>query len=469
MTDSITAAVRAIFATKEVATLCRALASAPGKRETLRLVGGAVRDLHLGREPKDLDFATTLTPSEIAVACERCNIRIGGVANGRAVAHGTTIAQVGDRIFEITTLRLDAATDGRHAEVRFTRAWEEDSARRDFTINALYAGQDGTIYDYHGGLADLEARRLRFIGRAADRVAEDALRVLRFFRFHAELDWPHRYADAGSTLACAAAAEAGDLAQVSGERMWAEFSRILAVPSGKVCRKVLERMEVANVLGAVLGKELDLRIGWADTLKAYDGLHSSLTGALKAALTAEGLDTSPKQMALARLALLLSGEPGVPYGSQARFGLSRMERATMSFGLPLGSVPQWGMLCQSYYNYGTASGDTYAVTATIARRRALMAARMQCALGKSDFRPISYREFVRAALSWVHRPFHLTAEDLRGLGVADGEEMGEILRIVRDWWATRDRKPNHAACLMQAKSELSMRRRESYWNTQRED
>lgn len=474
------AAVRAIFATDEVATLCRALGSVPGEGETLRLVGGAVRDLYLGRTPKDLDFATTLTPTEVVAACQSFGIGIGGVANGRAAAHGTTVAQVGARIFEITTLRLDAVTDGRHAQVRFTRDWEDDSARRDFTINALYAGANGTIYDYHDGLADLEAHKLRFIGRAADRVAEDALRVLRFYRLHAELRWSDRDHDTKALTACFRDASER-LGQVSGERLWAEFSRILAVPSGIVCHKVLSRMQAVSALSAVLGRDLDtIRSGWGIALKAYDNVHSGLTPELKSALTAEGLDITPKQVALARLAILMNGTPGNDGLAQKRFGLSNAERDELTVGFLIASVGQWGIKCQSYYEHGLQGRDdtyaTYVADSAAARNRALRKARMQCAITTPAYfrpdvvgTPVFYREFVRAALCWTYRPFHLTAEDLRGLGVADGKEMGEILQEVRDWWARNDRKPTHANCLVRAKSQVSLRRREAYWNTENGD
>jgi poly(A) polymerase len=146
-----------------------------------RLVGGCVRDAVAGVPVADIDLATPQPPDQVLAALHAAGLR--GVPTG--IAHGTVTAVSAGRGFEVTTLRRDLRTDGRHAEVAFSDDWQEDAARRDFTFNALSMTRDGQVYDPFGGIADLRAGRVRFVGDPATRLAEDRLRVLRFFRFYA--------------------------------------------------------------------------------------------------------------------------------------------------------------------------------------------------------------------------------------------------------------------------------------------
>jgi tRNA nucleotidyltransferase/poly(A) polymerase len=146
-----------------------------------RVVGGAVRDALLGLPPHEIDLATTALPDAVLAAARDAGLK--GVPTG--IEHGTVTIVVAGTPFEVTTLREDVETDGRFAKVRFGGDFEQDAKRRDFTINALSLSFDGEIHDYTGGLADIEARRIRFIGDAATRIREDYLRILRFFRFNA--------------------------------------------------------------------------------------------------------------------------------------------------------------------------------------------------------------------------------------------------------------------------------------------
>ena len=184
-----------------------------------RFVGGVVRNTLLGLAVKDIDIATPLPPDEVMRRLKRANIR--AVPTG--IDHGTITAIVDGRPFEVTTLRRDVSTDGRHAAVTYTTDWREDAARRDFTINALYASADGEIFDYHGGLADLAQGRVRFIGDARARIREDYLRILRLFRFHA---W-YGKGDIDPDALNAVAHEKAGLAKLSGERIQQEFLRLL--------------------------------------------------------------------------------------------------------------------------------------------------------------------------------------------------------------------------------------------------
>jgi len=193
-----------------------------GTGET-RLVGGAVRDTLLGEPAADIDLATLLLPDEVIARLKAAGLR--AVPTG--LAHGTVTAVLASGPVEVTTLRHDLRTDGRHAVVGFTGEWQEDAARRDFTINALYADPlTGEVFDWFGGLDDLAARRVRFIGDPLSRIAEDHLRILRFFRFHA------RFGDAIDPQGLAACvSRANDLMALSRERIAAELLKLLVAAS----------------------------------------------------------------------------------------------------------------------------------------------------------------------------------------------------------------------------------------------
>lgn len=188
-----------------------------------RIVGGAVRDSLLGLAVSDVDLATPLLPDQVTKQLERAGIK--AVPTG--IQHGTITAVAKGQSVEITTLRRDVSTDGRRATVAFSTDWEEDAARRDFTINALYADpESGEIFDYFDGLADLEARKVRFIGDASARIAEDHLRILRFFRFHARFG----SGEPDATALAACAASANSLMALSRERIADEVMKLLALP-----------------------------------------------------------------------------------------------------------------------------------------------------------------------------------------------------------------------------------------------
>jgi tRNA nucleotidyltransferase/poly(A) polymerase len=191
--------------------------------EQAQVVGGAVRNALIGEPVGDIDLATTALPQEVIRRAEAAGFK--AVPTG--VEHGTVTIVVDGRPFEVTTLREDVETFGRHARVSFGRDWRRDAERRDFTMNALYAARDGTIHDHVGGLADLAARRVRFIGDPARRIAEDYLRILRFFRFHAAYGTGGP-PDADGLAACIAAREG--LATLSRERVRMETLKLLVAP-----------------------------------------------------------------------------------------------------------------------------------------------------------------------------------------------------------------------------------------------
>ena len=202
------------------ATETRKLMAALGEG---RFVGGAVRNALSGRGVGDIDIAVPMPPDETLKRLEIAAIK--AVPTG--LEHGTITAIVNGKPFEVTSLRRDVVTDGRHAVVAYTDDWEEDSTRRDFTMNALYADGDGEIFDYHGGVEDLIAGRVRFVGAAVPRIREDYLRILRLFRFHA---WYGKGDMDGEALHAAAQEKAG-LAQLSGERIAKELLKLLECPN----------------------------------------------------------------------------------------------------------------------------------------------------------------------------------------------------------------------------------------------
>ncbi|WP_051948812.1 CCA tRNA nucleotidyltransferase [Methylosinus sp. PW1] len=214
-----------------------------------RIVGGAVRDSLLGCPPHEIDLATTAQPEAVTKAAEAAGLK--SVPTG--IDHGTVTVVVEGTPFEVTTLREDVETFGRHAKVRFGDDFEKDALRRDFTINALSLSPDGRLHDYTGGRADIEARRVRFIGDPATRIAEDHLRVLRFFRFHAAFgEGP--LDPAGLHAAIIARAS---LAKLSGERIRAETLKLLAA---RRAVEVAREISQAGVLEVVVGASFPARL-----------------------------------------------------------------------------------------------------------------------------------------------------------------------------------------------------------------
>lgn len=192
------------------------------EQHELRIAGGAVRDLLSGRKPQDVDFATTATPEQMKTLFQAAGVRL---INNKGEKHGTITARLHEENFEITTLRIDVVTDGRHAEVEFTTDWQKDAERRDLTINSMFLGVDGTLFDYFNGYEDLKNKKVRFVGQAKQRIEEDYLRILRYFRFYGRIvDKP---GDHDPETLAAIAENAKGLAGISGERIWVELKKIL--------------------------------------------------------------------------------------------------------------------------------------------------------------------------------------------------------------------------------------------------
>ena len=228
---------------------------------SVRFVGGCVRDSLFGHAPKDFDLATTLKPDDVIHALESGGLR----AAPTGIDHGTVIAISDHQGVEITTLRADVSTDGRRAVVAFTNDWAVDAKRRDFRLNALYLTPDGRLFDPVGGLADIKTHTVQFIGDAETRIREDYLRILRFFRFSAR--FAGEFSEAG-LLACAGLAEG--IGTLSAERVGAEFMSILQLPRAAFALRAMER---TGVLNAVWATPAD--IDAVEKLKTYAGTASA--------------------------------------------------------------------------------------------------------------------------------------------------------------------------------------------------
>ena len=369
----------------------------PGLRAVLaalpeaRLVGGAVRDALAERPVADIDLATPRLPDGIVKALTQAGIR--AVPTG--IAHGTITAVSGGRGFEVTTLRRDVETDGRHASVAFTDDWRVDAARRDFTINAMSMTADGAVFDYFSGIADLRAGMVRFVGDPATRIAEDYLRILRFFRFFA------RYGTGTPDTAALAAIRAGlgGLAILSVERVWSELQRILAAPdpSGAIAR-----MAELGVLAAVLPEGVDPQI--------------------LSRLVAAGAPADP----ILRLSAMLTGDA---VAVAARLKLSTTERERLA-ALRAGPLP-----------HPDADEDEL--------RRLLANDPPDILIGRVWLAGEATQDWtqLRNRLAAIPRPvFPLEGRDALAIGIAPGPEMGVMLRTVRDWWLAGGCRAAAAAC-----------------------
>jgi poly(A) polymerase len=362
------------------------LAALPGAR----LVGGCVRDAIAGRPVADVDLATPNPPDVVTGELQAAGLR--AVPTG--LDHGTVTAVSGGRGFEVTTLRRDKATDGRHAQVAWTTDWQEDAARRDFTMNAMSMLPDGAVFDYFDGVADLRAGRVRFVGDPAARIAEDYLRILRFFRFHA------RYGHGDPEPAALDALRNGvpGLTRLSPERVWSELKRILATADP---RGAVRLMADLGILGAVLPGPLDL--ARLDRLVQAGGPADPLLR-LAALMPGAGLDLAARlRMSVAERDRLvaLAGPPPAP--GMDDDALRRM----------LADAPPGALLDRAWL-----AGDAGA--------------------GWSA---------VRARLATLPRPvFPLEGRDALALGVPPGPAVGELLRDVRAWWMDGGCLANAAAC-----------------------
>ncbi|MBU6319299.1 MAG: CCA tRNA nucleotidyltransferase [Alphaproteobacteria bacterium] len=356
----------------------------------VRFVGGCVRNALLGLPISDIDIATQLRPAEVTDAAHSAGLAV----HETGLEHGTLTLVADHRPFEVTTLRRDVETDGRRATVAFTDDWNEDAYRRDFRINALYADPDGTVFDpTGGGLEDIRDRRIVFVGEPEDRIREDYLRILRFFRFHAW--YGHGSPDEAGLRACGRLRDG--LLRISAERIWMETRKLLSAPT---CLDALAAMEMSGTTGLV-----------------FPEIHS--VQRLASWIVAEGqMGLSPDP--LRRLAVLMepSGDAGRAFS--ARLRLSVRERTRLGAALVAGpevrpSDPDAD--AEALYRLGAE---------TFSDRLAVLTSR---GAGVVDLE----ERFSRAA-TWRRPVFPVTGEDLLGLGFRPGRALGETLRRLEESW-----------------------------------
>ena len=365
----------------------------------VRFVGGSVRDALLGRPIGDIDIATPASPERVIDLLEKSGIKV--VPTG--LAHGTVTAVVPPRHFEITTLRRDVETYGRRARVAFDADWAADAARRDFTINAIFLAPDGRIDDPVGGLADLRARRVRFVGDPATRIAEDLLRLLRYYRFEARFGTG--IGDPQARAACRTAAHL--LPTLSRERIAQELIKLLDTPDPIA---VLRMMQEDGVLAVVLPEAHRL-----DRLRR---------------LIAIELGPDP----LRRLAALIEvdGEGAVALAARLRFSNAWRDRM-QDLSPPWPLDPQGDVQAQRRALYWLG----------VERYRDL--ALLLAAEGEvSRSRLVELLDLARA---WTPPVFPLAGCDVTALDIPAGERVGRLLAAARDWWEASDFTPDRAACL----------------------
>jgi poly(A) polymerase len=362
-----------------------------------RFVGGAVRNALLGRGVDDIDIATPLLPDE---AVRR--LRLAGIAViPTGIDHGTVTAAVGGKAFEVTTLRRDVETDGRHATVEFSGDWAEDARRRDFTINALYASADGEVFDFTGGLGDLASGRVRFIGDAIARIREDYLRILRLFRFHA---WYGEGAIDEQALA-AASAEGAGLKRLSGERIQKEMLRLLAAENP--CPSV-RAMAQSNILQEIIPGRA--RLDRLEHLVAIDA--------------ANFFPADP----VLRLCALLPPDAGVATAVAERFRVSNEIRDRM---LDLAGAQE---NIEPYTSVRELRRLLYRLGTQRVRDRILL----RWAEDESNSHAIAWRALLALADAWVRPTFPFSGRDVLAAGVPEGPLVGKVLSEIEKWWIESD-------------------------------
>ncbi|MGE0118073.1 MAG: CCA tRNA nucleotidyltransferase [Dongiaceae bacterium] len=389
-----------------------ALAAAGGEA---RFVGGCVRDALLGRKVNDVDIATHEPPERVMNLLARAGIK----AIPTGIKHGTVTAVIGGRHFEITTLRRDIETYGRHAKVEYTDDWQADAARRDFTMNALFCGADGTVYDPFGGLADLRAQRVRFVGDPEARIREDVLRLLRFFRFHAHYGKPPP--DAVALAACRELAPL--LPTLSGERLCGETLKLLSAPHPA---DVVELMQEDGVLKYFLPEATRI-----DRLRALVTIEESLAGELAARVEP-----------IRRLAALLDGSEPSALAAARRLRLSNAERDRL-VGLASDADLSPGLSESTrhrlIYRYGRE------------RYRDLVLVRWADAVAGANSmdrgREEGWRELLHAGTRWAAPRFPIRGRDAVRLGVPPGPAVGRLMAALEDWWIAGDFQADRATCL----------------------
>lgn len=370
---------------------------AAGGADCARFVGGCVRNAVIGRTVADIDIATTLTPERVTAALKEAGLK--AVPTG--VAFGTVTAVSGGKPFEITTLRRDVETDGRHAVVAYTDDWAEDAARRDFRLNALYADGSGRLFDPTGeGRADALAGRIVFVGDAETRIREDGLRILRFFRF---LAWYGQgEPDAEGLAACERMK--GGLISLSAERIAKELLQLLAAEDP---RPALRLMAATGILSLVAPE--------AHGTARFERLVEIESDLFQAD-------------ALLRLAALLPDDPAAGLATAERLRLSNAQRDRLAAAL--GTEPR----LVSWLSPREARRAVYRLGVDAFCDRLMLG----WAGSERNAAAMQWRALLPMAQSWPRPTFPLTGEEVMAAGVPEGPMVGEVMREIEAWWIDQD-------------------------------
>ncbi|OCT85734.1 hypothetical protein XELAEV_18023904mg [Xenopus laevis] len=360
-------------------------------RYELRIAGGAVRDLLSGKQPHDVDFATTATPDQMKDMFIKEGVRM---INNKGEKHGTVTARINEQNFEITTLRVDLHTDGRHAEVEFTTDWETDAERRDLTINSMFLGFDGTLYDYFNGYEDLKKRCVRFVGDPSQRIQEDYLRILRYLRFYGRIS-ERTSAHTLGTLD-AIRENASGLRGISGERIWVELKKILEGNHVKHLIQIIYELGVAPHVGLPEDGNLE------EFARVCEHSHRM----------------SPKPMTL--LTALLSNMDHVQK-LDLRLKISKEEK-----NLALFLLQQRKELTAER----TDEAPLKPFKDYVVDSREPDAHRKICELLKYQ----GEEQFFREMEAWTLPRFPVSGHDLRRMGISSGKDIGRILQELREHW-----------------------------------
>ena len=404
--------------------LQRLLAALCEGGEEARIAGGAVRNALFGEQATDVDIATTVLPDETERRAEAAGFRT--VPTGKD--HGTITVIADGVTYEVTTLRADVETDGRHAQVVFGREWDRDAQRRDFTINGLYAMANGEVVDLVGGLADIETRTLRFIGDAEQRIREDYLRILRFFRFFA---WYGSGRPDADGIRASARLKDG-LGRLSAERVWAELKKLLSAPDPS---RALLWMRQAGVLTIVLPESEKWGI---------DAIHGLVSAERDLGWPADNL---------LRLAALVPPDPERIEAMAARLKMSRAETERLIAWASCGAIhPGAGEAAFSkklYRESGRGAEDVLRLALASARARAAQddQAMLQAA---------GFARLLRFAETWEKPVFPLKGADLVALGAPQDKHLGEVLRSLEDEWLSMAFKIDRDALLKRAATLLKL-------------
>ena len=367
------------------------------QKNSIYVVGGSIRDALLNREITDIDFATSLKPKTITEILNKENIKFIDVG----IDHGTVTAIINERKFEITTFRNDIFTDGRHAQVSFSNSLEEDALRRDFTINAMYLDKSGNLIDPTDGKKDLENRVVRFIGRPDERIKEDYLRILRYFRFLALFGDISPDAEVMKTIS----ANLDKLSVVSKERQWNELKSILTLTAPN---NAISAMSEIGLLDDYFNG-----IGINDAFVNLIEIESKISFSIDPIL---------------RLSTLIENSLDKANTIIKKLPLSKSESTDLLKLCTLNKkVVSYMSMKEVRYLLYLLGRDGF--------QKQILVTWAKDANNKNE---VNWRSLYEVAQSWEKPSFALTAKDVINMGISQGPMVGAILKEVEDWWAEND-------------------------------